>query len=266
MDVLSTIITSAAAAVAIGMGAVSARVLREERRRTQARLIALVQLSANESIAAPPDSGAHACESSHVSPAVHSEPEEPMAVSFHARGHSDREGVELEPCEVRGVSQLFSERPTPSPWPGRFVIIAGAAALVCAVSLIAWSSNSDSATNGTASAQRAAAPPLELLSLRHTQTPNSLTVTGLVQNPRGAAALTRVSAVAFLFARDGTLLASGKAPLDFTSLAPGDESAFVITVPVNGTVARYRVSFRSEDGRALAHIDRRHTGTVARTE
>ena len=57
----------------------------------------------------------------------------------------------------------------------------------------------------------------------------------------------------------------GRAPLDFATLAPGDESPFVLGVPVSGTVARYRVGFRSEDGRVIAHIDRRAAGTLART-
>ena len=71
-------------------------------------------------------------------------------------------------------------------------------------------------------------------------------------------------ATAFAFAADGTFLASGRAPLDFTTLAPGDESPFVVTVPVKGEVARYRVGFRSADGRVVAHVDRRGGGAIAR--
>lgn len=109
------------------------------------------------------------------------------------------------------------------------------------------------------------APPLELLSLRHSQEDGRLVITGLVQNPRAGVPLTRVVATAFLFGADGTFLASGRAPLDFSTLAVGDESPFVLSVPVTSMVARYRVGFRGEDGRVIAHVDRRATGTLART-
>jgi hypothetical protein len=108
-------------------------------------------------------------------------------------------------------------------------------------------------------------PPLELLSLRHSQEEGRLVITGLVQNPRAGVPLSRVIATAFLFSSDGTFLASGRAPLDFSTLAAGDESPFVLTVPVTAPVARYRVGFRAEDGRVIAHIDRRSAGTLART-
>ncbi len=78
-----------------------------------------------------------------------------------------------------------------------------------------------------------------------------------MQNPRDGAVLSKVIATALLFGPDGTFLASGRAPLDFTVLRPGDESGFVINVPVTAPVARYRVGFRSEDGRVIGHIDRR---------
>ena len=70
-------------------------------------------------------------------------------------------------------------------------------------------------------------------------------------------------ATALLFGADGAFLASGGAPLDFTVLRPGDESPFVIDVPVTAPVARYRVGFRSEDGRVIGHVDRRTAATMA---
>jgi hypothetical protein len=108
-----------------------------------------------------------------------------------------------------------------------------------------------------------AAAPLELVSLRHTQDGGTLTITGLVQNPKAGVPVSRLTATAVVFAPDGTFLAGGKAPLDYTSLAAGDESPFVVTVPVSGSVARYRVGFRAEDGTVVAHVDRRN-GDVAR--
>ena len=63
---------------------------------------------------------------------------------------------------------------------------------------------------------------------------------------------------AYTFDDKGSFLASGRALIDVTALAPGDESPFVVTVPVTETVARYRIGFRAEDGRVIAHIDKRH--------
>ena len=119
------------------------------------------------------------------------------------------------------------------------------------------------ATAGSASGQQTAL--LELLSLKQTQDTNALTITGHVQNPRDGVVLSKISATALVFSADGTLLANGRAPLDYSVLRPGDESGFVISVPVNVPVARYRVGFRSEDGRVIGHIDRRTATTMAST-
>lgn len=108
----------------------------------------------------------------------------------------------------------------------------------------------DSVEDGHATA------PLELISMRHTRDGDTLTVTGLVRNPPTGAPLTRVAAVVFAFDRSGGFVASARATLDFLTLAPGDESPFVVTVPDLAEVGRYRVSFRTEEG-LLRHIDRR---------
>jgi hypothetical protein len=103
------------------------------------------------------------------------------------------------------------------------------------------------------------AAPLELLVLRDTVDEGRLTVTGRV------AATTTVGAVtAFvsLFDADGAFLASGRAPLDAGPLGAGSQSAFSVTLPVQGAVARYRVGFRDAAGRAVAHVDRRETRTA----
>jgi hypothetical protein len=63
-------------------------------------------------------------------------------------------------------------------------------------------------------------------------------------------------AVIFAFDRSGNFVASGRAPLEFVSLAPGDESPFRVSVPKIGDVGRYRVSFRTEAG-VVRHVDRR---------
>jgi hypothetical protein len=97
---------------------------------------------------------------------------------------------------------------------------------------------------------------LELVSMHHTRAGRSLTVSGLVRNPRDAAARSHISAVVFAFGRGGEFVTSGRAALDFTNLAPGDESPFVVRLPPVAGIVRYRVSFRTEDG-IVRHVDRR---------
>ena len=112
-------------------------------------------------------------------------------------------------------------------------------------------------SGGTTAAAAAAikSPSLELLSMRHVREADALTVTGLVRNG-GSGSADRLIAVVFAFDRSGNFLASGRAPIDFLSLAPGDESPFKVSVPNAGEVGRYRVSFRTEAG-VVKHVDRR---------
>jgi hypothetical protein len=110
------------------------------------------------------------------------------------------------------------------------------------------------ADNATSTANAPA--PLELMSMRHQRQGTTLTVSGLVRNPGKGAAVNGITAVVFAFDRTGAFVASGRAPLDFSALAPGDESPFVVNVPNVSDVARYRVTFRSGNG-VVRHIDRR---------
>jgi hypothetical protein len=165
------------------------------------------------------------------------------------------------------VGAMFVEPERSSPWGQRFGVMAGLGLVIATVVLFAL------AATGTRTSARGAAAPaaaqntsasaavpaagLELLSLRDARQGDSLTITGLVRNPQGGNALSRVTVTAYTFDDKGSFLASGRALLDVTALAAGDESPFVVTVPVTGTVARYRIGFRSEDGSVIPHVDRR---------
>jgi hypothetical protein len=130
------------------------------------------------------------------------------------------------------------------------------AAGVAMLLLIAGGVFLTSRTTDSASTAVKAPAPLELLSMRYQRQGTTLTVSGLVKNPAGGATVNGVTAVVFAFNRNGAFEASGRAPLDFRALAPGDESPFVVTVPNVADVARYRVTFRSGDA-VVRHIDRR---------
>ena len=65
----------------------------------------------------------------------------------------------------------------------------------------------------------------------------------------------------FLFDRTGTFVTSSRANVDFLKLGAGDESPFVVTLDAPPTVARYRVSFRTDEG-IVPHVDRRSASPV----
>jgi hypothetical protein len=220
-------------ALVLALSIVLFRLLREERRRSDARVAALIEASAS----AAPDEDIF----------------RPRVTAIW----------EMPAADVTGVSEMFAAPEGSSPWGRRIAVAAGVAILVSTAGYVLLSRDTTMTDAAAQSAATAAAAPLELLSLRHSQQPGSLTITGLGQNPRSGVSRSRVTATAFLFAEDGTFLASGRAPLDFSTIGPGEESPFVVTVPVTGTVARYRVGFRGEDGRVIAHVDRRASGTMA---
>jgi hypothetical protein len=235
MDILA-IVTGISLTLAAIMSVLLSRMVREEKRRSDARVQLLEALAAKR--------------------------------AAKAAGAERFTDVGSKPIrEVETSHELFHEEREPSPWPRRFAVIGSMAAVLALVvfGLTRWPGG-DATAGTTAAAQPHGTVPLELLSLRHTSDGGMLTVTGLVQNPHNGGPLSRVQATLFVFGRGGTLLTSGRAPLDYTALTPGDESPFVIKVPVTGDVERYRVGFRGHDDRVIAHVDRRSADAVAQRE
>jgi hypothetical protein len=94
--------------------------------------------------------------------------------------------------------------------------------------------------------------------LRHEQSADgTLVISGIVRNPAEATARQKLFAAASLVDSSGALVATARAPLDFTILGPGEESPFVVRVSGASGVARYRIGFRDADGASVAHLDRR---------
>lgn len=104
--------------------------------------------------------------------------------------------------------------------------------------------------------------PLELVSLSHARQNEKLAVSGLVRNPVSGKPVERLSAIVFLFDHAGTFVTSSRAHVDFLKLGAGDESPFVVSIDAPPTVSRYRVSFRTDDG-VVPHIDRRGQSPAA---
>ena len=98
--------------------------------------------------------------------------------------------------------------------------------------------------------------PLELVALGHGRDADRLTIRGVVRNPPSGAGKSGLTAVVLLFNHDGGLFTSGRAAIDPSTLAPGAESSFAVTIPGAVDVGRYRVSFRTDDG-VVPHVDRR---------
>jgi hypothetical protein len=252
MDMVLIAVTVMSLAMAAAMAAVVMRLLRDERRRSDARVAALSDMAAAGSRLRPAGTALR-----------RSRP------GFSAGGQStvsdartpDRVAdldLRASASPVAGVSELFAEPEHASPWGRRLAVIGMLAAVILATGFVLRSPGASTPPDGVPAAAAAAVPALlELVSLRHAQEEGRLTITGLVQNPHGAPPLERVAATAFAFGPDGTLLASGRARLDFITLGAGDESPFVVSVPVSGHVARYRVGFRAADGSVIAHVDRR---------
>lgn len=166
------------------------------------------------------------------------------------------------------VGAFFAEPEQTSPWGNRAAVMAALGLVIASVVLFSLAAGGTRTSARTMSGTAPATSPavasagLELLSLRDSRQNDSLTITGLVHNPESGTPLSRVTVTAYTFDDNGSFLASGRALIDVTAFAAGDDSPFVVTVPVTGTVARYRVGFRTEDGRVISHIDRRQQASV----
>jgi hypothetical protein len=160
------------------------------------------------------------------------------------------------------VSDLFAPKPSAAAHGNPLIKVAvGVVMAVVLIVVIAGANRGPEPSSEPGAASPRTSAPLELISMRHTREGETLTVSGLVRNPRAGADATRVTAVILTFNRAGAFVSSARAPLDFTTLEPGGESPFVVTVPAAGDVGRYRVSFRTEAG-VVRHIDRRSSDST----
>lgn len=248
MDTTLVGVTLLSMMMAASLSVVVWRMLRDERQRSEARVVALSRMAAGRS--------------------QRNDRHEPVRHTAHGERPAPVE-LPLHSAPVVTSSSLFTEPEQASPWGHRFAVMAALGLVGASVVLLALTAADRQAPARVAPAAAAvtAAPApaagLELVSLRDTRQADSLTITGLVHNPRGGAPLTNITVTAYTFDDKGSFLASGRALIDVTSLAPGDESPFVVSVPVTDTVARYRIGFRDEAGRVIAHVDRRRQASVA---
>ena len=226
MDVVLVSITAVSLVLAIAMGLIVFKLLREDRQRSDARVAMLTAATGRFD---PP---------------------------LQAAGRTVPQDRDV-PVPAR--AELFAPDVAPSAWPRRGAVVAAVAATLAAAAYLVLPGGPAASPNVVPPTALATTPagPLELMSLHYARDVNALTITGSVQNPRNGTPVSGLFATVLLFAPDGSFLTSARAGLDFTTLSPGDESPFVVTVPVTDAVARYRVGFRTADGTVVGHVDRR---------
>jgi hypothetical protein len=246
MDTTLVTVSVLSMGMASALSVIVWRLLRDERRRSEARVEALRTASRMESRGGDVD-----------------------AAGQWVLDHADAPELVLH-SEPGAAGPMFVEPPRSSSWRNRLAIMAGIALIGTTVLLFALSANttpggrtSASPAQATVAAAEPATAGLELLSLKDSRTADALTITGMVHNPRTGALLSHAAVTAYAFDDKGAFVASGRALLDVTALAPGDDSPFVVTVRATDTVTRYRIGFRSEDGRVIAHVDKRQQGPIA---
>lgn len=265
MDTILLTVTTLSLAIAAGLAIVVVKLLHQDRARSEARVAALTAMAVDPG---EPARNAAPATTRRVATA------RPVVAAARPAFEAHADDLEIRPSvdAVAGVSQLFAQPDTRAPWGRRFAAIAALAAIVTVIGFAiarrpvpasATSARSQAASAAAVSPAAVDAAPLELLSLRHQQEPQRLVITGIVQNPRNGAPLTRIVATVVVFRPDGSFATSGRAPLDFSTLSPGVESPFVVSVPVTGAVGRYRIGFRTDGGRVISHVDRRGPDALA---
>jgi hypothetical protein len=159
------------------------------------------------------------------------------------------------------ATSLFEASPVEADSRGRIAVVAGALVVGTVLSLIIGLSalgRSAKPAVRSASSRTVAAAPVDLVALSHERSANSVTVRGVVRNPPSGQEIDRLTAVVMLYNSEGSYVTSGEAPVARTTLAPGAESPFSVTLPDQPTLGRYRVSFKADE-RVISHVDRRAT-------
>jgi hypothetical protein len=230
MNIVLIVITLLSLTVAAAMSIVAWRAVRNERRRSDARVRALAaDIQGRDHLREPDDDLL-----------LRGPGEHPMFALAHPAAARSRLAV----AAAVGV-----------------LAVGASAALVVALGGAGRSSavepRSGAARRAPAAGDGAVArAPLELTALGHERDADSLTVRGVLHNPASGKELGQLTAVVLLFNHDGMFVASGRAVVPAPTLQPGAETTFVITIPGVADVGRYRVSFRTEDG-VVPHVDRR---------
>ena len=215
--------------IAIAMGVVTWRLVREERRRSEARVAALAEELRRET------SG----DSRHRDLP---EPDDPYPAD------------PLPPDDEPAADiALFDPPPESTSTPGGRLAALGLAAAVVVVALVAaFLAISRDGAERTVEEPRA---PVELLALEHETQGTLLAISGSVRNPPDAPAAPGLAVVAMAFDDTGQMIASRRTEIAEPSLQPGSAAPFVVELPADG-ISRYRISFVLDEA-TVPHLDLR---------
>lgn len=257
MDIILFAITVVSLIVAFVMSVTAARLMRDDKQRSAARVAAL-SLAAGETADEPEGSSLQPSRPAPKAPWSSPRLSEAPAPSASAR--QDSRELRRDPALSHATGFLgAAETERDSGGRQRSLAYAAIALFVAMSGGLVWVM---SEPRGTSAAAMGPNAPLELVSLTHQRQDQKLAVSGLVKNPVAGQPVERLSAVVFLFDRTGTFITSSKAHVDFLKLGAGDETPFVVSLDAPATVARYRVSFRTDDG-VVPHVDRRDAPQAA---
>jgi hypothetical protein len=270
-------VTLLSAALAAVMSAFAWRVAREERRRAEARILALAAEIHGEPATMPDPIAAT---TSRAPIGIRAEPPRrnpappqpaPASIIPIVPATSVIDDLTLRDAPVSAVAVRGDLFAAAEATPSGVRFAAAAAVGILAVGTAAALAVVLGTGPRTAPAKPAAAPaaadtlPLELVALGHDRDGDRLTVRGVVRNPAGGAPIDRLVAVVFVFNREGGFVTSARASVEAAALRPGGESPFVVTMAGAGDVSRYRVSFRIDE-RVVPHIDKRDRSAMARVQ
>jgi hypothetical protein len=258
MDIILLVITIVSLAVALVMSMAAWRLTRDEKQRSAARVAALSLAAGADDVR--PNVSAIGFEARPERPAAKA-PWAPAPVAIVTPTELPlNQPMRVEPpriseASVSHASGFLGATETTRDTGGgqRGLAFAAIALFVVLSGGLVWMMSGPRGTTAVAVGPNS---PLELVSLSHARQDEKLAVSGLVRNPVSGKPVERLSAVVFLFDRTGTFVTSSKANVDFLRLSAGDESPFVVSIDAPATVARYRVSFRTDEG-IIPHIDRR---------
>lgn len=262
VDIVLVTVTVISLAIASVMAVITWRVLTQERRRADAGVADLLAAADGD------DPG--------IDPATHP-PERLIPARRAERAHevaaaigdeqTDPLWTDLVMTRPTVASALSHGAPLPdlflAPDPmrsnGRRLILAtglGSAMLLVVFAIVLALNTRSGASSTLSPAAAGVTSPLELVALDHARAGGRLSIHGLVRNPPTGSAVRDLSAVVFLFDRDGGYLSTIQAPVLGGELAPGGESAFEVPVESGQRVARYRLTFRVA-ATPVPHVDAR---------
>ncbi len=235
MDTILLIITLISAATAIVAFASARRLRRVDRERSEARVAALAHAADG-----PTDGGWMP-----VGGEMQWSPAGTTGI---------RQIPEVEPQVSSGAFFGTVQREEPSR--SRLPLFAAAALIVMLGGSLIFLNTSTTNEHAATGAQVNHSEPLELVALGHAREVSVLTIRGTVRNPSSGVKVEGLTAVISLLDRGGALVSTKDVPLDYRALGPGEEAPFTVSIPDPGSIARYRVSFRTGTD-VVPHVDRR---------